>query len=713
MCPFESPDGASIGLLKNFAIMCHVTFDTHPSNIMRFLADNDILLIENASFDDISKETKIFVNNNLVGISKNPVDLCRRARLLKRNSMLNVFTGVAWDILQKRINIQTEAGRCCRPLYVVEKGKLLIDRYVEGLRSGKIGWSELTRGFSRPNAEENDDVYINSKDNLESTQAPIEFVDVEESNNLYIAMSPSDITQRHTHCEIHPSTILSILTHQIPLVHHNQAPRVVFSGAQGKQAIGMYATNFANRIDTMAYVMHYPQRSLVTTRYKDYLNNNNMPNGENLIVAIATYTGYNMEDGIIFNKAAIDRGCFNITYYKNLVENEEQSKFSGESVVFGNPLKLSKTKELQQVKFANYTKLDENGFPLPNKYINEGDAYIGKAQVKAEFVEEPGENIFGAKVKKEFYYDKSSVANKTLSGVVDKVFVFTGDSGMRTCKIRLRKFRTPEPGDKVCSTIAQKGVIGAIIPYEDMPFTKDGIVPDIIINPHAIPSRMTIGQLLESVLGKTACMEGTRIDGTAFENYDYEEIFDTLQSKYKFDRTGNEIMYSGFYGCQLGCEVFIGPTYYQRLKHMVSDKMNYRKVDFMTLRNEKKVQHVRSAPYEFMTRQPTHGRGSEGGLRLGNMEFDSITSHGMSQFLHESSLERSDAFEWELDNETNMVSNNNSSIDVSRVKTPYSFKLLTQEIAAMGIKAGMLTNIEEESEEDTYDDFSHEVRDAK
>lgn len=712
MCPFESPDGASIGLLKNFAIMCHVTFDTQPSNIMRFLADNDILLIENAGFDDINKETKVFVNNNLVGISKDPAGLCTRARLLKRNSMLNIFTGVAWDVLQNRINIQTEAGRCCRPLYVVEKGKMLIDRYLEDVRSGKIGWSQLTRGFSRTGAEENDDVYINSKDKIESTQAPIEFLDVEECNNLYIAMSPDDINERHTHCEIHPSTILSILTHQIPLVHHNQAPRVVFSGAQGKQAIGMYATNFANRIDTMSYIMHYPQRSLITTRYKEYLNNNSMPNGENLIVAIATYTGYNMEDGIIFNKSAIDRGSFNITYYKNLVESEDQNKFSGESVVFGNPLKLSKTKELQQVKFANYTKLDENGFPLPNKFINDGDAYVGKAQVKAEFVEEPGENIFGAKVKKEFYYDKSSVANKTLSGVVDKVFVFTGDSGSRTCKIRLRKFRAPEPGDKLCSTIAQKGVIGAIVPYEDMPFTKDGIVPDIIINPHAIPSRMTIGQLLEAVLGKTACMEGTLIDGTAFENYDYDEVFDILQSKYKFDRTGNEIMYSGFYGCQLGCEVFIGPTYYQRLKHMVSDKMNYRKVDFMTIRNERKVHHVRSAPYEFMTRQPTHGRGSEGGLRLGNMEFDSIASHGMSQFLHESSMERSDAFEWELDNETQMVSSN-SSCDVSRVKTPYSFKLLTQEIAAMGVKAGLLTSIDEESDSsnENYDDFSHEVRD--
>ncbi len=690
MCPCESPDGGSIGLLKNFAIMCHITFDTNVNNVLNCLKDHDIIDIQNASFEELNEYTKIFVNNNWVGIHPNAPVLYEKIKLLKRNARLHIFTSIAWDVINKKINIQTEAGRCCRPLLVVENGKLLIESYKK-----EIKWDDLIKNHNK-------DVYVNSNDlsDLKRNQAVIEFLDVEESNTLYIAMTPSELTTQHTHCEIHPSTIFSILTHQIPLVNHNQAPRCVFSGAQGKQAIGLYTTNFANRIDTMSYILHYPQRSLVTTRYKEYLNNNAMPNGENLIVAIATYSGYNMEDSIIFNKAAINRGSFNITYYKNLMELEEASKFDKESIRFGNPVILSKTKEVQNIKSANYTKLDENGFPLVNSFIKEGDAYIGKTKIKSEFIEESGDNIFGNKVKKELYYDKSSVANKTLSGTVDKVFVYTNDQHLKVCKIRLRKFRTPELGDKLCSTIAQKGVIGMILPQEDMPFTKDGIVPDIIINPHAIPSRMTVGQLLECVLGKAAACMGTIVDATPFCNYDYSEIIDKLEKEYKYERNANEILYSGYYGCQLSCDIFMGPTYYQRLKHMVADKMNYRKVDYITVNNGIKMHTMKAAPYEFLTRQPTHGRGSEGGLRIGNMELDSMQSHGVYQFINESMMERSDAFQYELDNETHTILSRHDSQNVSLIRTPYTFKLLTQEIMSMNIKPNILTEIPEEDEED-------------
>ena len=700
MCPCESPDGASIGLLKNFAIMCHVTFDANAQHIIKCLNEHDLISIETSTFQDFELNTKVLVNSNWVGIHKDPESLYKKLKLLKRNSMLNIFTSISWDIMQKKINILTEAGRCCRPLFVVENGKLLVEKYKDEILNGTIGWKQLTRGFSRPSALETDDLYISNdkSQDLINKQAVIEFIDVEETNTLYIAMRPENIKKQHTHCEIHPSTILSILTHQIPLANHNQAPRCVFSGAQGKQAIGMYATNFTNRIDTMSFIMHYPQKSIVNTRYKEYLNNNNMPNGENLIVAIACYTGYNMDDGVIFNKTSVERGCFNITYYKNLVEREEANKFEGEYVKFGNPVKLSETKELQQIKFANYTKLDDNGFPLLNEYIKEGDAYIGKTRIQTEMVDEPGVNIFGNKVKKEFYYDKSSIASKTLSGTVDKVFVYTGDDGLKVSKIRLRKFRNPELGDKVCSTIAQKGVIGMMLDSADMPFTKDGIVPDIIINPHAIPSRMTVGQLLESVLGKAACHMGTTIDATPFTNYDYEPVYDQLENA-GFDRTGNEIMYSGYYGCQLEYEIFMGPTYYQRLKHMVADKMNYRKVDYMTVKNAKKTYNIKSAPYEFLTRQPTQGRGAEGGLRIGNMELDSLQSHGIYQFINESMMEKSDSYTYELDNETHTILNNNMSLDVSRIKTPYTFKLLNQEMLAMSIKANLLTKIPEDDDD--------------
>lgn len=706
MCPCESPDGGSIGLLKNLAIMCHITFDTKQQNIIRCLEDNDIVRIEYCSIQELNKYTKVLVNSNWIGVHKNAPLLYKKLKLLKRNSMINIFTSISWDVLKNTINVQTEAGRCCRPLYVVQNGKLLVDKYAEDIKSKKIGWKELIHGFSMPNAKENDDEYHSGGKELESKQAPIEFLDVEESNTSYIAMNPSDLTNQHTHCEIHPSTIFSILTHQIPLVNHNQAPRCVFSGAQGKQAIGIYATNFLNRIDTMAYVMHYPQKSLVNTRFKEYLNNNNMPNGENLIVAIATYTGYNMEDAVIFNKSAIDRGCFNITYYKNLVEMEESNKFDGEFVQFNNPIHVSKTKDLKDIRYANYTKLDDNGFPMLNSDIHEGDAYLGKTRLKTEYVEEEND-LFGNKVRKELYYDKSCIANKTLSGTVDKVFVYTGDNNLRVCKIRLRKFRTPELGDKLCSTIAQKGVIGMILPQHDMPFTKDGITPDIIINPHAIPSRMTVGQLLECVLAKASCCMGMHIDATPFDNQDFSDIYNVLEEQHGFERNGNEVMYSGYYGCQLACDIFIGPTYYQRLKHMVSDKMNYRKVDYATIKNGNKVEIIKSAAYEFLTRQPTHGRGADGGLRIGNMEFDAIHSHGIYQFMHESSMDRSDAYTYELDNATHTILKDRCASDVSLIRTPYTFKLLNQEMMAMGIKASLLTVAEDEEYcEDEFDDVS-------
>jgi DNA-directed RNA polymerase II subunit RPB2 len=234
MCPCESPDGGSIGLLKNLAIMCHITFDTKQQNIIMCLEDNDLIKIDNCSIPELNKYTKVLVNSNWVGIHKDAPNLFKQLKLLKRNSMINIFTSISWDVLKNTINVQTESGRCCRPLYVVENGKLLINKYAEHIKKGTIGWKQLTRGFSVANAEENDDEYRQDGKDLEGKQAPIEFLDVEEANTSYIAMRPEEVTKQHTHCEIHPSTILSILTHQIPLVNHNQAPRCVFSGAQGK-----------------------------------------------------------------------------------------------------------------------------------------------------------------------------------------------------------------------------------------------------------------------------------------------------------------------------------------------------------------------------------------------------------------------------------------------------------------------------------------------
>jgi DNA-directed RNA polymerase II subunit RPB2 len=311
----------------------------------------------------------------------------------------------------------------------------------------------------------------------------------------------------------------------------------------------------------------------------------------------------------------------------------------------------------------------------------------------------------GNKVKKQTYTDKSMVADKTVSGIVDKVYVYNNSEGLKTCKLRLRKVKRPELGDKMASCHGQKGVVGMILPPENMPFTKDGIIPDIIVNPHAFPSRMTIGHLLECILAKACVMEGMMIDATPFNNYDYSPIYETLETKYGMERYGNELMYNGRTGEQIHTEIFFGPTYYQRLKHMVSDKINYRT----------------TGPVTATTRQPTKGRGNNGGLRIGEMERDSVLSHGMSAFLKESLMERSDKYSIPIENETGDIAvfnpsqrlfkpQSNSEINtVSKVKVPYAFKMFLQEISSMGVRPILSTRGLDDEISDHEDDIEVEV----
>lgn len=684
MCPCESPDGASIGLLKNFAILCHITFDIDIKTVIGHLDKLGLMRLNAVAIDDFEGKTKVMVNSNFIGLVVNTPEFLRTLKLLKRNNIIHPFTSISWNIISNEIHILTEAGRCCRPLYVIEGNKLLIENYISNLKEGKIGWND----FFKPRESVSYDIK-----ELEKTMSPIEFVDVEETSNSLIAMTPADLNsqKQYSYCEIHPSTIFSVLTHNIPLSQHNQAPRNIFSGAQGKQAIGIYATNFNDRIDTMSYVLHYPQKSLVHTRYMEYMHNNDMPNGENLIVAIATYTGYNQEDSIIINRNSIQRGCFNLTYFKNKIEKEEEEKMGAvmEKIVFRNPQDMVKAegKNLKSMKYGNFKHIDENGYPRVNTHIQENDVIFGKVAIHTELVEDPNDklNIFNIKIKTESYDDKSVVADKTINSVVDKVFIYYDENDVKTCKIRFRKMRLPEPGDKLCSRAAQKGVIGMIIPQENMPFTKDGIVPDIIINPHAFPTRMTLGHLFECILAKTGCMMGTTIDGTPFNNYNYDDITNLLESKYNMDKTGNEILYNGFNGNQMECDIFMGPTYYERLKHMVADKVNYRSI----------------GPITNKTRQPTQGRGNGGGLRIGEMERDSLLSHGAVSFLKESLMERSDIYEFKLDSETGLIANKDGP-NVKTIKAPCSLRLLLQEIYSMGVKP--ILQFKEANNSDSDDD---------
>jgi DNA-directed RNA polymerase II subunit RPB2 len=735
MCPCESPDGASIGLLKNFAILTHITFDIPVESIKECLKDHGMLDIKDVPVPEVKNMTKLLVNSNWVGVCKDAPQMFKLLKLLKRNALINIYTSISWDIFNSEINILTESGRCCRPTYVVRNGnELIVNKFMKDIKGKKLVWNDLVKGdlISQKEFSPIFDGYISPKkiiervlgktpkditeiiEILEGTQSAIEYSDVEETNGHLIAMDSIEmekLNRTYTHCEIHASTMLSAVAVNTPFADHNQAPRNIFSSGQCKQAIGVFATNYNNRIDTMTYTMNYAQRPLTATRYGAYTNFNTMGNGQNLIVAIATYTGYNQEDSIIFNKTSVERGMFNLTYCKNMVDQEDENKRDNEAIRFANPLKLiEEGKNLTNLKFANYSKLDENGFPIVNSYIHEGDAIIGRCKVKTEYVEEENtkNNIFNSKIKREVYEDKSVVADKTVSGIIDKVFVYFDDHNKKKLKIRFRKNRQCDVGDKNCSRAGQKGVCGALIPEENLPFTKDGVKPDIIINPHAFPSRMTIGHLFESILSKYGAMKGTFVDATPFNHNDYDAMYDMLENDFGMERHGNEILYNGFTGQQIASEIFIGPTFYQKLKHMVQDKINYRSTGPRTLR----------------TRQPVKGRSNGGAGKVGEMELNSLLGHGISTFINESHMDRCDKHHYDIDNMSGNIAITNRKInlfkgypgsevesrDFSTVQTPYAFKLLTQELMAMSIKTTIHTNDDwfSEEDEDNYEDVEVE-----
>ena len=635
MCPCESPDGASIGLLKNMSILTKIS-PAIDTDIIRDIL-NKKYKVTLHPFD--ADSVKVELNSRFHGYlhpDHKPYELVKYLRLLRRNGLIEITTSVVWNIFDRLINIQCDAGRCCRPLiHDIKK------------MNSNIEWNEALCGGKAKDKYKK--VNIDSDiETLEKHAGFIEYIDVEEANTCLISFDYKN--KSVTHYEIHPTTIFSAYTSTIPLANHNQAPRNIFSGAQGKQAIGVYSTNFPHKIETMSYVLNYPQQPLVTTRYTRYLNTDKLPNGENVIVAIACYTGYNQEDSIIINRSSMERGLFNLTYYSSHKGADEKLR-KGNKISIDNPNNVS---GCEISKFANYSKLDDNGLPKLNEYIEEGDAYLGKVLFDAE---------------NGTYRSKCDIADKTMAGYVDKVIMYPGTDG-RVAKIRFRKTRVPELGDKLASRHGQKGVVGSIFPQEMMPFSRDGVVPDIIVNPHAFPSRMTIGHLLESILAKAGTYEGCRYDATPFENMDFESVYDLLEKKYKMNRHGDELLYNGITGEQMETKIFFGPTYYFRLKHMVADKINYRQ----------------GGKIVSMTKQPTKGRGNEGGLRIGEMETNAILSHGVAAFMKESMMERSDKYKFD------------------GVNVPYTFKLLTQELQTMSID--MIKIKDTEQKMFTIDEFT-------
>ncbi len=432
--------------------------------------------------------------------------------------------------------------------------------------------------------------------------------------------------------------------------------------AMGKQALGVYASNFNHRTDTMGNIINYPQKPIVATRLSKYTYNNELPSGVNAIVAIMTHTGFNQEDSVMINKSALDRGLFTSTYYKIFRDQCTKNHSSGEEEIFIN------AKNLCDVKPYSYDKLEEDGFVPKNTYVENGDIIVGK--------------VMPRKVNGKITYQDNSISMKSNDdGYIDMNYTGTNSDGYKFCKIRIRKNRKPEVGDKVASRSAQKGSCGMIYDHKDMPFTKDGIVPDIIINPHAIPSRMTMAQLMECIMGKVGCFAGAYGDATPFTDCTVEGIAKNLE-KTGLERYGNEIMYNGRTGEQIKTEIFIGPTYYQRLKHMVTDKIHSR---------------GSNGPIVMLTRQCSEGRARGGGLRLGEMERDCFIGHGSALFLKEKMLDCADNYRVFICKECGMIANVNpekniykcihckNATDIVQIRIPYAFKLLSQELNTMNV----------------------------
>ena len=670
LCPAETPEGQSIGIVKNISYLAHITIPTNSESMYEFVKPF-IIQIEKIRPVEANRKVKVFINGAWVGITDSPIELYNDMKTKKHSGIINIYSSIIFDINRKEIRLCTDSGRLTRPVLKVKSGKTIIDRsIIDRLESKELCWNDLLT-------------------NCKLDDSVIEYIDPEEQNFAMIAMQTkhgmltgSQTRYNYTHCEIHPSTIFGVLASCIPFPEHNQAPRNTYQCAMGKQAMGVYATNYDKRMDKTAYVLNYPTRPLVDTRIMNFIHLNNIPSGCMVNVAIMTHTGYNQEDSVLISKGAIDRGLFMATIYHT--EKDEDKNIIRDEIVRCKPDK-TRTKG---IKFGNYDKLTSKGFIPENELVENRDVIIAKIIPIKENRNDPTKTIK--------FEDQSKTFRTTEETYVDKNFTGRNGDGYNFAKVRLRILRKPVMGDKISSRHGQKGTIGNIIPEEDMPFTKDGIRPDIIINPHAIPSRMTIAQLKETLLGKVLLELGMFGDGTSFGNLDVTTITKELQNL-GYESYGNELLYNGLTGEQLETNIFMGPVFYQRLKHMVNDKQHSRAI----------------GPMVNLTRQPAEGRSRDGGFRIGEMERDVMIAHGMSRFCKERLYDVSDKYSVHVCKKCGLIASYNdgdnnkkyaaldfaihlcntcgNKTDFAKVNIPYAYKLMAQELQTINVVPRIMT----------------------
>lgn len=586
---------------------------------------------------------EVYLNGKYVGVVDNGKEFYQQVIDERRKGKLTSNLNVYYDSILNEVHVENNRGRVRRPLIVVKDGQpLLTEKHLEQLENNDLTWSDLIR------------------------QGMIEYLDVGEEEGALIAFNPEDLTPEHTHMEIMPTAMVGLATSLIPYGNYNQSTRLNAGSKNQKQAIGFYAANFPVRMDMDVNLLHTPQRPIVNTMIHSIAQYHAHPAGQNIVVAIMSYEGYNMEDSIIINQASIDYGFGRSTYFRPTIA--EELRYSGglmdEVCVPDKEVKGYKSER-------DYRHLEEDGIVYPEAKVAEGDVVIGKTS-PPRFLSSLDEYNLASNSRRE----SSLSMRHGEKGVVDFVLLTENEEGNKLVQVRLRDQRTPSVGDKFTSRHGQKGVVGLIVPPADMPFSVKGVRPDLIFSPHGIPSRMTISHLIELMAGKVGALSGRYIDGTLFDAEKEKDLRAELE-EYGFREDGTEEMINGQTGEVFKAKIFIGNMYYLKLKHMVDNKLHSRA----------------RGPIQLLTRQPTEGRAKEGGLRLGEMEKDTFVAHGTSLLLKERF--DSDRTIIPICEKCGLIAIRNDfknkkycpvcgdGVEINNIEISYAFKLLLDELKSM------------------------------
>lgn len=654
ICPAETPEGSNCGLVKNLALSAIISVSVQSSEIIEKLYELRVQHIDDADESLRYNGCRIFVDGKLIGYIEDGSQLSNTLKNLRRNGKIHPHVGIYFYSslnanATKRLYISCNSGRVLRPLAIVKEGKsLMTSEVVEKINKKFLSWVDL--------------IYMGI----------IELVDANEEENCFISIDLNAIDSNTTHIEIYPPSILGIGASVIPYPEHNQSPRNTYESAMAKQSLGFSTPLMNASTYVRQHFMLYPQIPIVSTKAINLLGLDERPTGQNCVVAVLPFEGYNIEDAVVFNKSSVERGLARTFFYR-VYEAEAKQYPGGMKDTFELPSADENIRGFRGEKA--YRLLEQDGAVMHEAIVTGGDILIGRTS-PPRFIEEYKE----FEVKGPYRRDTSIGVRPSENGVVDSVIMTQSVEGGKMYKIRVRDMRIPEIGDKFASRHGQKGILGMLVSQEDLPYTQDGIVPDIMINPHAFPSRMTVGQFMESLGGKAAALRGKVVDGSAFLGEKLNDIKGFME-QYGFKYSGKEEMYDGRTGLKFPVEVYIGVVYYQKLHHMVADKIHSRA----------------RGQVQMLTKQPTEGRARGGGLRFGEMERDCLIAYGASMMLKDRLLEESDKAEVNVCERCGLLSYYDikqrryicrvcgDKAKISTIVIAYAFKLLLQEMMSLNI----------------------------